>query len=264
MTRMIVLPGVRRSGANAAGASASVPHGPDDRLEPAVAHPLGQVRELGAIGFDDEEDRPPVLGRTSGGAAMVTSVPPARTSAAERSRISPPITSNTTSTSPTSSSRSACRSTKASAPRPSARVPVGGPAGADHAGARLARELHRDRSDTARRAVDQDGLAGREAPVVEQALPCGQPGDRQRGGHGVVDVGRQRSEVARLHRDVLGQRARCGSSRSGRTPAGRRSGRSFRSPARRRHPTPRARARSASGRGRRDRTTFPASRARRG
>jgi hypothetical protein len=42
--------------------------------------------------------------------------------------------------------------------------------------------------------------------VNEQALPRGEPGDRQRGGDGVVDVGRQRGEVARLDRDVLGQR----------------------------------------------------------
>ena len=54
-------------------------------------------------------------------------------------------------------------------------VPVAGPAGADHPGACLARELHRDRTDTARGAVDQDGLAGSEAAVVEQALPRGQP-----------------------------------------------------------------------------------------
>ena len=48
----------------------------------------------------------------------------------------------------------------------------------------LAGELHGDRTDTARGAVDQDGLARREASVVDQPLPCGQPGDRQRGGHG--------------------------------------------------------------------------------
>jgi len=60
----------------------------------------------------------PFFGKTVGTLAMVTSVPPARTSAVERSRISPPITSNATSTSPASSSLSACRSTKASTPKP--------------------------------------------------------------------------------------------------------------------------------------------------
>ncbi len=73
-------------------------HGPDHRAEPSVPEPPGQVRELDAIGFDDEEDRLPFRGRTVGGEAMATSVPPGRTSAAERSMMSPPITSNTTST----------------------------------------------------------------------------------------------------------------------------------------------------------------------
>ena len=89
-------------------------------------------------------------------------------------------------------------------------VAVGGPAGADHDGSDLAGELHGDRTDTARGAVDQDGLACREASVVDQRLPCGQPGDRQGGGHGVVDVSRKRSEVAGLHRGVLGQGAVAG------------------------------------------------------
>jgi hypothetical protein len=60
--------------------------------------------EPGAVGLDDEEDGPPVRGLDLGGMAIVTSVPPVRTRAAERSRMSPPITSNTTSTSPASSS----------------------------------------------------------------------------------------------------------------------------------------------------------------
>jgi hypothetical protein len=34
--------------------------------------------------------------------------------------------------------------------------------------------------------------------VVEQALPGGQPGDGHGGGHGVVDVRRERGEVAGL------------------------------------------------------------------
>jgi hypothetical protein len=83
--------------------------------------------------------------------------------------------------------------------------PVGSPSGADHPGARLARELHRDGPDTARSAMDQDGLACREARVVGQVLPCGQPGDRQGGGHGVVDICRERSEVTGLHGGVLRQ-----------------------------------------------------------
>jgi len=86
------------------------------------------------------------------------------------------------------------------------RFPVPGPAGSDHAGAQLVRQLHRDRPDATRRPVDQDGLARLEVGVVEQALPGGQPGNGQSGGHGVVDAGRKRGQVAGLHRGVLSQR----------------------------------------------------------
>ena len=134
----------------------------------------------------------------------MTSVPPGRTSGAVRWRTSPPITSKATSTSPASSSR---RPQVHERVRTQAEggLPVPGPAGADHAGAQLVCELHRDGPDAARGAVDQDGLAGLEVGVVEQALPGGQPGDGQGGGHGVVDVRRKRGEVAGLHRGVLGQ-----------------------------------------------------------
>jgi hypothetical protein len=46
-------------------------------------------------------------------------------------------------------------------------ITVVGPAGADHAGAHLSRELYRHRADAARGAVNEDGLAGREVGVVE-------------------------------------------------------------------------------------------------
>ncbi len=72
------------------------------------------------------------------------------------------------------------------------------PASANHNGSDIAGELHGDRTDTARGAVDQDGLACREVCVVDERLPCRQPGDRQGGGHGVADVGRKGSQVAGL------------------------------------------------------------------
>lgn len=83
-------------------------------------------------------------------------------------------------------------------------------AGADHEGSDLAGELHGDRTDTARGAVDQDAPARREVSVVEQPLPGGPPGDRPSGGHGVFDISRVGSEVAGLHRGVLGQGAVAG------------------------------------------------------
>ena len=70
------------------------------------------------------------MGCTVGGMAMVTRVPPGRTSSADRSRMSPPMTSNTTSTSPTSSQlrrrpgRGRPRAPRPSAPSRSAARPV--------------------------------------------------------------------------------------------------------------------------------------------
>jgi hypothetical protein len=93
--------------------------------------------------------------------------------------------------------------------------------------------------------------------VIEQGVPCRQSGDHSPGG-GMVDVHRQRRKVARLDRDVLRKRPVCGSGRPARTLAGRRSGRWSHRPARRRRPTPGARARSASGPSRRDQSTSPA------
>lgn len=52
------------------------------------------VQGPGAIGCDDEQDSPPVLGWTMGGMADAKSMPPARTRAAERSKVQPPIASN--------------------------------------------------------------------------------------------------------------------------------------------------------------------------
>src|SRR6266487_4526564 len=42
------------------------PHGPHERLDPAVSEPLSKVREPGTVGFDDEEHGPPVA-RLDGG-----------------------------------------------------------------------------------------------------------------------------------------------------------------------------------------------------
>ena len=115
----------------------------------------------------------PSLGWTVGTRAMVTSVPPARTSAADRSKnlaadhvehhvnlagvfqlVGVQVQEGA------NSQADGC-------------VAVRGPAGADHSGSHLAGELHRDRTDTSRGAVDQDGLACSEASLVDQPLPCG-------------------------------------------------------------------------------------------
>src|SRR5450631_66120 len=38
------------------------PYGPDDRLEPSVPQPLGEVCQPGTVSFDDKEDSAPILG----------------------------------------------------------------------------------------------------------------------------------------------------------------------------------------------------------
>jgi hypothetical protein len=63
-----------------------------------------------------------------------------------------------------------------------------GTAGAQNAGARVARQLDGQRTHAAGRAMDEHGLPLGEAAVLEQSLPGGQSGHRQRGAHRVVDT----------------------------------------------------------------------------
>jgi hypothetical protein len=51
----------RSVGAQRGGRFGQRPHGPHIRGQPSVTQPLGELGELGAIGLDDEEDRPSVL-----------------------------------------------------------------------------------------------------------------------------------------------------------------------------------------------------------
>ncbi len=48
-------------GAERGGSFGQRPHGSHIRSQPSVAQSLGELGELGAIGLNDEEDRPPVL-----------------------------------------------------------------------------------------------------------------------------------------------------------------------------------------------------------
>ena len=120
------------------------------------------------------------------------------------------MTSKTTSTSPMPSKRVGVQIQECLGTEAKHDVAVVGPSGADHRSTHLACELDGDRPDTAGGAVDHDGLAGGEPGMDEQSLPRGQPRDRQRCGHGVVDVGGERGEVACLDGGVFGQRAVAG------------------------------------------------------
>jgi hypothetical protein len=186
------------------------PYGADDRLEPSVPQPRGEVGEPGAVGFDDEEDGPPVrgldLGRHGDGDERAAG-------AHQGGRAVEDVSADHVEHDVDLAGVLQLLGLEVEEGLDAERerlVPVGAPAGPDNAGADFAGELHRDRPHAARSAVDQDGLAGGQAAVVEQALPGGQSGDRQRGRHGVVDIRRQWCEVAGLHRGVLGERAVAG------------------------------------------------------
>src|ERR1700722_7415236 len=140
----------------------------------------------------------PSAGSVSAGPTMDTSVPPALIRRADRFWMSPPMTSNTRSMPPTSSSVSLSRSTNSCAPEIERLLTVGGASGADDVGAGLTCELRYHRTDCARRAVREDALPRLNAAVLEQSLPRGEAGDWQARAHREVDVARQRREVACL------------------------------------------------------------------
>ena len=58
--------------------------------------------------------------------------------------------------------------------------------------------------------MNQDGLPRHEMSMVEQRLPCGQPGDRHGRSDPMVDGCRQRRKVTGLYRNVFRKRAVAG------------------------------------------------------
>ncbi len=201
---MIVLPGVRRSGANAAGASASGRTAPTIVLSrPSLSRWARSASRDRSVSTTKKMARPS-LGWTVGTLMVVTSVPPARTSAAE-DLAADHVEHHVNFTNLLQLVGLQVQEDVHS--QSEGGFAVRCPSSANHDGSDFAGELHRDRTDTARGAVDQDGLACREVGVVDERLPRRQPGDRQGSGHGVIDVSRKGSEVARLHCAVFGQGA---------------------------------------------------------
>ena len=68
-------------------------------------------------------------------------------------------------------------------------------------------ELHREAADAARGTVDQHALARAEPAVVEQPLPGGERGQRDRGALGVPERPRLRHQQLGGHRRVVGRDA---------------------------------------------------------
>lgn len=98
------------------GGGSQVADGRDKRCEPPIAEASGQLSRLFVVGLDDEEDCPAAAGLDGRRIGDSDQNAAGRTSVVERSRISPPMTSNTTSTSPASSSWSLSRSRNSWAP----------------------------------------------------------------------------------------------------------------------------------------------------
>src|SRR5215467_14876066 len=136
------------------------PYGPDDRMQPPGPHPLGEVRQLEPVRLDDKEDRPAVGGlhlrraddrdQRSAGAHQRDRVfedlaPDDIEHHVDFAGLLQPV------------GLQVYEYIRAQA---EGGLPVRGATGADHPGAQFVRELHRDRPDAARGAVDQDGLAG--------------------------------------------------------------------------------------------------------
>src|SRR5215472_8215808 len=92
----------------------------DVRPQSSVPHPLDDLTQWVRSDSTTKSTDRPSAGRASVGPTMDTSVPPARIRPADRFWTSPPMTSNTRSTPPTSSSASLSRSTNSCAPKSSA------------------------------------------------------------------------------------------------------------------------------------------------
>ena len=121
--------------------------------------PVGEVSQPGPVRLDDEEDRPAAGGphrrraggrdeRAAGayqrGGALEDFTPDHVERDVDRAGVLQPV---------------GLQVHERVRTQAEGGLPVPGTAGADHAGAQLVGELHRDRPDAARGAVDQDGLA---------------------------------------------------------------------------------------------------------
>src|SRR5258707_8117601 len=164
----------------------------DVRPQSTIPHPLDDLTQLGAIGYDDEVDsqaaRGPRLGRAGDGHQRSSGANQAR-------RPLPDIAADdienqidfadvfqgvVIEVDELLCAEVESRLTAASAP------------GADDVRPGLTCELARHRTDYAGRAVHEDALPPLKAAVVEQPLPRGQARHHERRAHREVNVARQR------------------------------------------------------------------------
>src|SRR6185369_9313977 len=184
-----------------------VSHVADVCPQPTIPHPLDDLTQLGAVGYDDEVDsqavRGPRLGRAGDGHQRSSGANQAR-------RPLPDVAADdienqidfadvfqgfVIEVNELLCAEVESRLTAASAP------------GADDVRAGLTCELARHRTDYAGRTVHEDALPRLKAAVLDQPLPRGQARHHEGRAHREVNVARQRCEVARLDGHILRQRA---------------------------------------------------------
>ena len=141
----------------------------------SVTHPPDDLTELGAIGHDDEVNRPAVGGPRRGRPGDGHQ----RSSGSNQDlptsfAMSPPKTSNTRSTPPTSSRASVSQVHKLLRAEVERRLTAGSAPGTDDVRPSLTCELGCHRTDYAGRTVHKDALPRLKAAVLEQPLPRGQ------------------------------------------------------------------------------------------
>src|SRR5579872_3815708 len=182
-------------------------HVADTCPQPTNPHPLDELTQLGAIGYDDEVDsqaaRGPRLGRAGDGHQRSSGTNQAR-------RPLPDVAADdiedqidladifqgvVIEVDELLCAEVESRLTAASAP------------GADDVSACLTCELACHRTDYAGCTVHEDTLPRVKAAVLEQPLPRGQARHHEGRAHREVNVARQRCEVACLDGHILRQRA---------------------------------------------------------
>src|SRR6267154_4507700 len=170
----------------------------DVRPQSTIPHPLDDLTQLGAIGYDDEVDsqaaRGPRLGRAGDGHQRSSGANQARRPLRDVAAddIENQIDFADIFQGVVIEVDELLRAEVES------RLTAGSAPGADDVRAGLTCELGRHRTDYAGRTVHEDALPRTKAAVLEQPLPRGQARHHKGRAHCEVNVPRQRREVASL------------------------------------------------------------------